>query len=40
MLRPSMQYLSPTIVTPSSFDTLRKFTQRCLYSLGYGGPSE
>jgi len=40
MLRPSIQYLSPTIVTPSSFDTLRKFTQRCIYWLGYGGPSE
>ena len=40
MLRPSLQYLSPTIVTPSSFETLRKFTQRCLYQLGYGGPGE
>lgn len=40
MLRPSMQYLSPTIVTPNSFQTLRKFTQRCLYMLGYGAPAE
>lgn len=40
LLRPSVQVLSPTIVTPSSFATLKGFVQRCLHALGYGAPPD
>jgi hypothetical protein len=40
MLRPAMQFLSPAIVTPNSFASLRKFTLRCLHTLGYGVAGE
>lgn len=40
LLRPSVQVLSPTIVTPASFATLKTFVQRCLHALGYGAPPE
>jgi hypothetical protein len=40
LLRPSVQVLSPTIVTPASFETLRSFAQRSLHALGYGAPPE
>jgi hypothetical protein len=35
-----MQFLSPAIVTPNSFASLRKFTLRCLHTLGYGVAGE
>jgi hypothetical protein len=40
LLRPSVQVLSPTIVTPTSFATLKGFVQRCLHALGYGAPPD
>ncbi len=40
LLRPSIQVLTPTIVTPSSFATLKAFVQRCLHALGYGAPPD
>ena len=40
LLRPSVQVLSPTIVTPASFATLKGFVQRCLHALGYGAPPD
>ena len=40
LLRPSVQVLTPTIVTPASFATLKAFVQRCLHALGYGAPPD
>lgn len=40
LLRPAIQVLTPTIVTPASFAALKEFVQRCLHALGYGAPPE
>ncbi|MGB3966626.1 MAG: hypothetical protein WBO45_07830, partial [Planctomycetota bacterium] len=40
LLRPAVQMVTPTVVTPESFERLYEFVQRALHGLGFGAPPQ
>ena len=40
LLRPSLQMVTPAVVTEASFDRLREFVSRALHALGFGSAAQ
>ena len=40
LLRPSLQMVTPAVVTEASFERLREFVARALHALGFGAATK